>query len=172
MNEEISKSESIRSSHLLLQDMIENPKKHNSFDTSLLKSQGAFASTDMPAYGIKAMSLNRWKNYADEIVPSGWRELNRLRIKALKVLAKSSQGDTQPSRGTVSDLDSRLKAKKSDYQRCINEIARFGEQYKHLLEICHIHARQSKSFEPLFSNHLKRYSTNNISIHTVDSEKQ
>jgi hypothetical protein len=172
MSVEISKSESIRSCYLLLQDMVLNPKKYSSFDISLLKSQGDFASTDIPAYGIKAMSLNRWKDYADEIVPSGWRELDRLRKKALKVLAKNSQGDTPPSRGTVSDLNNRLKAKKIDYQRCINEIARFGEQYKHLLEICHIHARQSKSFEPLFSNHLKRYSTNNISIHTVDSEKQ
>jgi hypothetical protein len=169
MSDEISKHDSINACYSLLNDIINNPTKHRSFNTSLLISQNALASCEMPTHGIMPMSLNRWKHYANEILHEGWRELDKLRKQALNTLIDNEKGGSSPSRGTLADLQVRLSTSEGDNQKYINEIVRFSEQYKNLLEFCHIQARQSGSFKSGFDKHLKRYSTNPISI--VKSDK-
>ncbi|MEZ9368922.1 hypothetical protein AB4140_08875 [Shewanella sp. 10N.286.51.B2] len=171
MSKNISKLGSVNACEALLQNMIENPSAYDSFNVSLLNSQKALSSMEMPERGITSMSLNRWKHYADKALPGGWRCLDRLRKQAYKALSKSKESHNYPSRGTISDYKQRLKNSQSDNAQLINEIARFGEQYTHLLEFCHIRSRQDKSFKALFESHLDRYSSPKESIRLVESGK-
>lgn len=152
-----NKLKSITNSHDLLLEIIAAPKTCGGVDISNLKSQKRFAQLDIPEKNIVPMSLNRWKAYADEVLPIGWKGLDKLRKKALNAIELEDKKGNKPSRGSKKDLEIKLDEKKNISQSYLNEIIRLSEQYKHLLEICHMQARQDADFKDLFHIHLKRY---------------
>ena len=81
------------------------------------KSQGALAQTHKPNLGIKPMSLNTLKGYANEFLVGGFEQLDVLR----KAVLCRAQSTTRPS-GTEPD---RMAEKISDLQ---NELRRVQEQ--------------------------------------------
>ena len=157
MNTEATKSESITNTYNFLNLIISDPKQLGDIDVSTLRDQKRFARLEIPDKAIVSMSLNRWKDYADAVLPIGWKGLNGLRIKAVEAIEIADSVDKKPSRGSKQDLEKRLYDKTTTAQEHINEIIRFSEQYKHLLEICHIQARHDDYFNELFQRHLKRY---------------
>lgn len=156
MSYDFSKSDSISNSFKLLERIISDPSVAKEFDISLFEDQKRFAHLDLPQEKIMPMSLNRLKFYADEVLPFGWKGLDALRKKAVQAITIQNQRKKQ-SRGSKKDLEQRLAESKSQAQSYLNEIARFSEQYKHLIEICHIQARNDADFACLFYKHLKRY---------------
>jgi len=157
MNIEATKSESIANTYNYLNLIISDPKQLENIDVSILKDQKRFARLEIPDKAILPMSLNRWKDYADEVLPIGWKGLNGLRKKAVEAIEKANAVEKKTSRGSKKDLENRLDNNTMAVQSYLNEIVRFSEQYKHLLEICHIQARHDKYFKELFQKHLKRY---------------
>lgn len=170
MSFEYSKSESIRNTYKLLIRIIEDPNSVKDLDISCFTDQKRFAQLNLPKEKIIPMSLNSWKAYADEIMPIGWKELDKLRKKALQSIIKKNE-QKELSRGSKKDLQRRLD--ESDYlaQSYLNEIVRFSEQYKHLLEICHIQARNDADFAGLFSGHLKRYANIDVTLSVINGKK-
>ena len=167
MDTETSKSASIINTYNLLQSIIKNPQSYKHIDITMLKDQGRFTQLDLSEFKIVPMSLNRWKHYADETLPIGWKGLDDLRKKALKALRKSDGGKSGASRGSRHNLQDRLNKATKEAQTYINEIARFSEQYTHLLEICHIHANEDESFKELFYSHLSRYTNHRGALSVI-----
>ncbi|MCF7514085.1 hypothetical protein L3V43_10900 [Pseudoalteromonas sp. L23] len=151
------KIRSVISSYELLRAIIAKPHSFSDFNILCLKDQTRFAKLNLPERNIVSMSLNRWKKYADDAIPIGWRGLDKLRKQALSKIKSESLKQENHSRGSKKYLQRKLEEEKCTSQSYLNEIVRFSEQYKHLLHICHIHARQDNDFKDLFCRHLKRY---------------
>jgi hypothetical protein len=126
---------------------------------SNFKSQSDISKLDIPEKSIIPMSLNTLKAVADEYLDGGWEALDRLRKTALNTVRKASINKGKPSRGSVNDLKSQLEASKKESQNFLNEIGRFADQYKNLLEVARIEASQNANFSVRFKNHQERYSS-------------
>ena len=170
MISDYSKSDSITNTFNLLTRIISDPNAAKGIDVSCFKDQKRFAQLDLPDEKIIPMSLNRWKDYADDVLPIGWKGLDELRKRVLQVINKKSK-QKELSRGSKKDLERRLAESKSQAQSYLNEIVRFSEQYKHLLEICHIQARNDADFASLFSRHLKRYVHVDASLTVINGKE-
>jgi len=170
MDIETNKSESITNTYNLLKLIISDPKQSENIDESILSDQKRLAQLDLPKVKIVPMSLNRWKHYADEVLPIGWKGLDGLRKDALKSVKKAKDTENKPSRGSKKDIEDRLEKEKNTSQSYLNEIERFSEQYKHLLEICHIQGRNDPDFKIIFNRHLERYAHNRTEWTVISSK--
>lgn len=170
MSNDNSKFTSITNTFNLLERIISDVKTAKNIDISFFEDQKRFAHLDLPHESIVPMSLNCWKHYADEVLPNGWKSLDTLRKRALQAIIKKNK-QKETSRGSKKDLQRKLD--EADYlaQSYLNDILRFSEQYKHLLEICHIQARNDADFAGLFSRHLKRYANIDVTLSVINGKK-
>jgi len=170
MSSDFSKPESITNTFNLLTRIITDPNAAKDIQISCFQNQKRFANLSLPEEKIVSMSLNRWKDYADEVLPIGWKGLDELRKRALQAITKKRK-QKELSRGSKKDLERRLTESKRQAQSYLNEIVRFSEQYKHLLEISHIQARNDADFASLFSRHLKRYACVNATLTVINGNE-
>jgi hypothetical protein len=82
----------------------------------------ANAVTKIPPTAITRMSLNTLKARADGLERDGFTRLDVLRKQALAALEKEAAREAQPSRGSLADLDARLKSQAEFIQQLVDEI--------------------------------------------------
>lgn len=171
MSNNSDKALSIKNGVELLDKIINDPKVIDWITIDMLKDQKSFSSLNLPELNIHPMSLNRWKFYADEHFVDGWKGIDKQRKKALAALRKALEPRSKPSRGSKTDLQERLEASSTESQHLINEIARFSDQYMHLIEICKIEAKHNPQFDNRLKEHQRRYSNGTMGVVSSIEEK-
>ena len=158
MLKDIEKKSSVTGLKNVLERIIksETDSNHMGIIASDLASQGSMCKLDIPAIGVKPISLNTLKAHSEKYLSGGWVHLNELRVTAFKKLSPS-KAKKKIKRGSKEFIEYKLGTTQNSNQQLINEIARFAEQYRHLNEICRIQASVDENFDRLYKQHLRRY---------------
>jgi hypothetical protein len=96
-----------------------------------LISQGRLAVMELPANditkipptAITKMSLGTLRTRANDLESDGFRHLDALRNQARKAVATEGARSTGPARGSVADLEARVKSQAEFIQQLVDELA-------------------------------------------------
>jgi hypothetical protein len=87
-----------------------------------LNSQGRLAAMELESAGIAKMSLGTLRARANDLEPDGFRHLDALRNQARKAVATEAARSTGPSRGSVAELEARVKTQAEFIQQLVDEL--------------------------------------------------
>jgi hypothetical protein len=122
------------------------------------RSQGAFASFELPECGIRSMSLNTMKTHSDNNGKIIWENLNKLRKLLLVKYAQHVKKQNKPTRGSNAQLKEKLEEAESKLQQRHNNIIQFVDCYINLFTLCSEHAKMCSTFAAKLRRHQALYS--------------